>query len=145
MFAFLRQPESTSCGRTSRWPYPKWSRSASPRRGALLYTLAGCVCLLAATLAAAPDITRYDPRMAVDGIVVTNGLKWIDGRLLPIEGRAFDDTEHYYDRLPVGVTTNVNGGVRVREGQSLVIRSVNGWGRTPRNARFTELSAISTL
>ena len=75
-------------------------------------TLAGCVCLLAATLAAAPDIARYDPRMAVDGIVVTNGLKWIDGRLLPIEGRAFDDTEHYYDRLPAGVTTNVNGGVR---------------------------------
>ena len=58
------------------------------------------------------DIAKYDKNMAVEGIVVTNGLKWIDGRLLPIEGRAFDDTEHYYDRLPAGVTTNVNGGVR---------------------------------
>ncbi|MBR4260274.1 MAG: SGNH/GDSL hydrolase family protein [Kiritimatiellae bacterium] len=58
------------------------------------------------------DIARYDKNMAVEGIVVTNGLKWIDGRLLPIEGRAFDDTDHYYDRLPANVTTNVNGGVR---------------------------------
>ena len=44
--------------------------------------------------------------------VDTNGVKWIDGRLLPIEGRAFDDTERYYDRLPSNVTSNVNGGVR---------------------------------
>ena len=58
------------------------------------------------------DIAKYDKNMAVEGIVVTNGLKWIDGRLLPIEGRAFDDTDHYYDRLPANVTTNVNGGVR---------------------------------
>ena len=39
-------------------------------------------------------------------------MKWIDGRDLPIEGRAFDDTEHYYDRLPSNVTANVNSGVR---------------------------------
>ena len=58
------------------------------------------------------DIAKYDKNMAVEGIVVTNGVKWIDGRLLPIEGRAFDDTEHYYDRLPSNVTANVNGGVR---------------------------------
>ena len=58
------------------------------------------------------EILKYDKNMAVAGVVVTNGIKWIDGKLLPIEGRAFDDTEHYYDRLPAGVTTNVNGGVR---------------------------------
>lgn len=58
------------------------------------------------------EVAKNDPKMSVSGIVVTNGLKWIDGMLLPIEGRAFDDTEHYYDRLPAGVTTNVNGGVR---------------------------------
>lgn len=62
--------------------------------------------------AADSDIARYDSRMAVEGLSVTNGLKWIDGRHLPIEGRAFNDTEHYYERLPAGVTTNVNGGVR---------------------------------
>ena len=39
-------------------------------------------------------------------------MKWIDGRELPIEGRAFDGTEHYYDRLPTNVTTSVNSGVR---------------------------------
>jgi len=51
--------------------------------------------------------------MAVENAVVdTNGVKWIDGMFLPIEGRAFNDTEHYYDRLPANVTTNVNGGVR---------------------------------
>jgi lysophospholipase L1-like esterase len=63
-------------------------------------------------LASQQDIAKYDPNMAVEGVTVTNGLKWIDGKLLPIEGRAFDDVDHWYDRLPSGVTTNVNDGVR---------------------------------
>ena len=29
------------------------------------------------------DIARYDKNMAVEWIVVTNGVKWIDGRLPP--------------------------------------------------------------
>ena len=58
------------------------------------------------------EIAKFDPRMAVEKAVVTNGVKWIDGRFLPIEGRVFDDVEHYYDRLPSNVTTKVNGGVR---------------------------------
>ena len=59
------------------------------------------------------EIAKWDPRMAVESAVVdTNGVKWIDGRFLPIEGRAFDDVEHWYDRLPANVTTNVNEGVR---------------------------------
>ena len=65
-----------------------------------------------ATLAAVADAAKYDPRMALEKSVTEKGVRWIDGKLLPIEGRAFDDTEHYYDRLPAGVTTNVNGGVR---------------------------------
>ena len=76
------------------------------------------VCVAAAlaavalpTAASQSDIAKYDSNMAI-AEVVTNGLKWIDGRALPLEGRAFDDTEHYYDRLPANVTTNVNGGVR---------------------------------
>ena len=63
-------------------------------------------------LGAAGNIAEYDPNMSVDGISVTNGIKWIDGKILPIEGRAFDDVDHYYDRLPSGVSTNVNKGVR---------------------------------
>ena len=56
-------------------------------------------------------IGTFDPDMEIPG-VVTNGVKWIDGRLLPIEGRAFDGTEHYYDRLPTNVTASVNANVR---------------------------------
>ena len=58
-------------------------------------------------------IAKFDPNMAQSqALVDTNGVKWIDGRYLPLEGRAFDDTEHYYDRLPSNVTEKVNGGVR---------------------------------
>ena len=73
-----------------------------------------CISLTAfAALANQDDVAKYDPRMAVENAVVdTNGVKWIDGKYLPLEGRAFNDTEHYYDRLPAGVTTNVNAGVR---------------------------------
>ena len=60
------------------------------------------------------EIERADPAMVVKSAVVTNGVKWIDGRCLPIEGRAFDNVEHYYDRLPIDITTNVNIGVRGR-------------------------------
>ena len=77
-------------------------------------TFAACgLCIAAlAAFAQASDIAKWDPRMALAADVVTNGVKWIDGSRLPIEGRAFDDVEHYYDRLPANVTTNVNGGVR---------------------------------
>ena len=57
------------------------------------------------------DVGTFDPDMEIPG-VVTNGVQWIDGQYLPIEGRAFDGTEHYYDRLPTNVTAGVNGNVR---------------------------------
>ena len=64
-------------------------------------------------LADQSEIAKYDPAMAQKNAVVdTNGVKWIDGRYLPLEGKAFADVEEFYDRLPAGVTTNVNGGVR---------------------------------
>jgi len=67
----------------------------------------------AMAFAQAREIAKWDPAMASNNAKVdTNGVKWIDGKFLPIEGRAFDDVEFYYDRLPAGVTTNVNGGVR---------------------------------
>ena len=75
--------------------------------------LASLVVLAPLILAAnQAEIAKWDPNMAQANAVVTNGVKWIDGKYLPIEGRAFNDTEHYYDRLPANVTTNVNGGVR---------------------------------
>ncbi len=80
-----------------------------------LKILAVYAALFAANAATAQsaqtDIAKYDSNMAI-AEVVTNGLKWIDGRTLPLEGRAFDDTEAYYDRLHANVSTNVNGGVR---------------------------------
>ena len=51
---------------------------------------------------------------AAEGATISDGMKWFDGRELPIEGRAFDGTGHYYDRLPTNVTTSVNSGVRSR-------------------------------
>ncbi len=61
----------------------------------------------------ADDVAKWDPRMAADNAVIdTNGVKWIDGKYLPIEGRMYDDVAHYYSRLPDSLTTNVNGGVR---------------------------------
>ena len=63
--------------------------------------------------AQANDIAKYDPRMALQSAVVdTNGVKWIDGKYLPLEGKCYSDTDEFYDRLPKNVTTNVNEGVR---------------------------------
>ena len=80
----------------------------------------GFVLLLAAAALQAsaadpsrPAAAKWDPAMAERASTVdAHGVKWVDGRDLPIEGRAFDDVEHYYDRLPRNVSTNVNGGVR---------------------------------
>ena len=77
-----------------------------------LTVMAGCLLPIVAVSSQA-EIEKWDPNMALTRAVVdTNGVKWIDGRYLPIEGRAFDDVDDWYDRLPSGVTTNVNGGVR---------------------------------
>lgn len=72
----------------------------------------GAVALALPALAQQNEIAKYDPNMALKNAVVTNGIKWIDGKYLPIEGRAFNNVDHYYDRLPSTVTTNVNAGVR---------------------------------
>ena len=77
-----------------------------------LTVVLGCLLPVAA-IAGQAEIAQWDPAMAQKRAVVdTNGVKWIDGKYLPIEGRAFDDVDDWYDRLPSGVTTNVNGGVR---------------------------------
>ena len=53
--------------------------------------------------------------MAVTGVgasVCGAELRYVDGRDLPLEGRAFADTPTYYERLPSTVTTNVNATAR---------------------------------
>ncbi|MBO6121451.1 MAG: SGNH/GDSL hydrolase family protein [Kiritimatiellae bacterium] len=70
------------------------------------------VVAASATLSAVEEIEKFDANMAVQSGVQADGLKWIDGRDLPLEGRAFADTEFYYDRLPTNVTASVNKGVR---------------------------------
>ncbi len=94
------------------------------------------------------QIAKWDPAMAAGNAVVdTNGIKWIDGKCLPIEGRwTLGDAAHYYVRLPDTLTTNVNAGVRgMRRHTSgmlfrfrtdsnfLVIRHtpLNGWHAMP--------------
>lgn len=68
--------------------------------------------LALAAFAQGNHIAQFDPNMALEKAVVSKGVRWIDGKYLPIEGRAFNDVDHYYDRLPKNVTTNVNRGVR---------------------------------
>lgn len=76
-------------------------------------TLAAAMIISACSLfAQQSEIAKWDPAMAQQNAVISNGVKWIDGKCLPIEGRAFSDVEHYYDRLPANVSTNVNAGVR---------------------------------
>ena len=48
------------------------------------------VCVMAVAVpcladATQQDIAKFDRHGPTDGITVTNGLKWIDGKLLPIE------------------------------------------------------------
>ena len=76
--------------------------------------LAAAFAAAACAFAQQGEIAKWDPRMAADNAVVdTNGVKWVDGKYLPIEGRwTLGDTKHYYTRLPDTLTTNVNAGVR---------------------------------
>jgi hypothetical protein len=47
-------------------------------------------------------IDQQKGRLDADGATV-----WYDGQLLPLEGKAFADTESYYDRLPARAKDNV--------------------------------------
>ena len=88
----------------------KWYNRGTMKMKAAFSAAACALAVSAAT--ANSDVRRWDSRMAIESAVVSNGVKWIDGKALPIEGRSFNDVDHYYDRLPSGVTTAVNGGVR---------------------------------
>ena len=68
--------------------------------------------LVPALAAEDKDVARYDKAMAQEKVAEESGFDWVDGRALPLEGRSFDDTELYYDRMPSNVTTAVNAGVR---------------------------------
>lgn len=102
----------------------------------------------ASACAQAKDIAKWDPAMgAAHAVVDANGVRWIDGKYLPIEGRwNLDETENYYCRLPDSLTTNVNAGVRgmrvhtsgmqfrFRTDSSFLfirMKSLNGWHAMP--------------
>ena len=77
------------------------------------------VAAFVAFAAVGSGIEKWDPAMAANGAEIDeSGVKWIDGRNMPIEGRVFDDVDAFYDRLPSGVTTNVNDGVRIMKHHS---------------------------
>ncbi|MBO7683395.1 MAG: SGNH/GDSL hydrolase family protein [Kiritimatiellae bacterium] len=73
------------------------------------------VAACAACSPARGDVGAFDPNIVIPNVVISDGMKWIDGRYLPIEGRAFEGTEHYYDRLPTNVTEGVNSAVRTKK------------------------------
>ena len=60
----------------------------------------------------ARGVAAFDPAMAQRHATFADGQKWIDGKGLPLEGRAFENVDWFYDRLPSNVSTNVNEGVR---------------------------------
>ena len=66
----------------------------------------------ACAVAFGQDAAKFDKRMAMAPVDRGDGLAWINGEQLPLEGKAFTDVDNFYDRLPKNVTTNVNGGVR---------------------------------
>ena len=63
-------------------------------------TVLGFVALVCVARAGAIDPQKG--RLDADGVTV-----WYDGQLLPIEGKAFGDTESYYDRLPARAKATV--------------------------------------
>ena len=80
------------------------------RERLLVFLCAGTFA--AVSSAAGNAISTYDAAMSVTGVTDTNGVVWIDGRQLPLEGKAFTDVDHYYDRLTSNLTERVNAGVR---------------------------------
>ena len=75
----------------------------------------GVALLAASVISQQSEIAKWDPAMAASKAVVdTNGVKWVDGRYLPIEGRweLGNTDDNYYARLPNTLTQAVNGGVR---------------------------------
>jgi len=72
------------------------------------------ILAISTAFAGEKEIAKWDPAMGESRAVIdTDGVKWIDGKYLPIEGRwNLDETKNYYSRLPDTLTTNVNDGVR---------------------------------
>ena len=56
----------------------------------------------------AEDVAKFDSRMVTAEVTVTNGVKWVDGKFLPVEGKPFDEseTETYFERLPKAAVGN---------------------------------------
>ena len=73
--------------------------------------LGTAVVLLATAAGAVERLEDIDKRMVSEFTVVSNGVKWIDGMALPLEGKSSANVARYYDRLTDAVTTNVNQGV----------------------------------
>ena len=49
----------------------------------------------------------------VDELMARGPMDWIDGKDLPLEGKAFQDVKRFYDRMPASLegNKNINGGV----------------------------------
>ncbi|MBQ7191096.1 MAG: nucleoside hydrolase [Kiritimatiellae bacterium] len=49
----------------------------------------------------------------VDELMARGPMDWIDGKDLPMEGKAFQDVKRFYDRMPASLegNKNINGGV----------------------------------
>lgn len=58
------------------------------------------------------DVAKFDSRIAADLTQSdTNGIVWVDGRDMPLESKAFADTDGYYGRMPRELAVKVSKGV----------------------------------
>ena len=58
------------------------------------------------------DVAKFDPRIVADLTQAdTNGVVWVDGRDLPLESKAFAETDGYYGRMPRELAARVSRGV----------------------------------
>jgi len=68
--------------------------------------IAGLALMLACNACAERIAAPADRPLDADGITI-----WYDGRSLPLEGRAFSDTESFFDRLPARAKSTVPNSV----------------------------------
>ena len=76
------------------------------------YLLSCCLTMVVVAVRSQDTGKLYYRPAEENAVVDTNGVKWIDGRYLPLEGKYFNDVDDFYDRLPSNVSTNVNADLR---------------------------------
>ena len=75
-------------------------------------TVAAAMTAAVVTTMLRAEVAKFDSRIAADLTQAdTNGVVWVDGRDLPLESKAFAETDGYYGRMPRELAARVSRGV----------------------------------